>query len=55
MQKFSLRITGSGFPEDIARRLREAADAIDTAAASDLDGAVWEDETLLTEIDIIEE
>lgn len=53
--KFKIEIKGSGKAVDIAKSLREIANGIDEAINSGkedaiLDGAEWEDETLMSEI-----
>lgn len=55
--EYSIKITGEGTREDIAKALRLIADAVhhphskgDGLNVEDLDGAEWEDCTLMTEI-----
>ncbi|HNU14051.1 MAG TPA: hypothetical protein PKI55_06280 [Chitinophagaceae bacterium] len=57
MQEYNIKITGSGTRQDIAKALRLIADAIyhphskgDGLNIEDIDGAQWEDSTLMTEI-----
>lgn len=58
--EYTIRISGSGTREDIAKALRVVADAIhhptskgDGLNIEDIDGAEWEDSTLMTEINEI--
>ncbi len=57
--EYTIKITGQGKPEDIVKALRLVASAIesksvrenlDSPEIEDLDGAEWEDFTLMTEI-----
>lgn len=57
--EYTIKITGQGKPEDIVNALRLVASAIesksvrenlDSPEIEDLDGAEWEDFTLMTEI-----
>ena len=56
MTNYTIRITGEGNVHEISNALRKIADAIqsggdaDSPNVEDLDGAEWEDCTLLTEI-----
>lgn len=60
MKEFTIKITGGGTRQEIARALRAVADGIDETlidAPSDeeLDGAEWEDPILMTTISTDEE
>lgn len=50
--EFEIKITGSGTPEEIAKALVELAKTIrtDISNGNDLDGAEYEDQTLMTVI-----
>lgn len=55
-QEFEIRISGSGTPKEIVSALKSIIEAIEEAIKSEnteaiLDGADWESETLMTEID----
>ena len=52
---YKIKITGSGTSKDIVKALKEIIEGIEEAQNSDhetaiLDGAEWEDTTLMTEI-----
>ena len=58
MKNYSIKITGQGTREDIAKALREIADLVFNPTGENLsddyiDGAEWEDATLMTEISLI--
>jgi hypothetical protein len=50
MKQISIKITGSGTPNQIAHRLLDLARAIVDATAEELAGKEWEDDILMTEI-----
>ncbi len=59
MTEYSIKITGEGTAQDVVSALRKVANAIeskdirdnlDSPEVEDLDGAEWEDNTLMTEI-----
>lgn len=54
MKTYSIKITGSGTPKQLesalAQVLRNLRDSISEGETDSLDGAVWEDPTILTEI-----
>jgi hypothetical protein len=57
MKEFNIKISGSGTTKEIISALRDVIDGIISAKgtgdeAAILDGAVWEDATLVTEIKI---
>jgi len=61
MKNYSIKITGNGTREDIAKALREIADAVfhptsmghgKNLSDDSIDGAEWEDATLMTEISL---
>ncbi len=48
---YNIKITGSGTRDEIISALQEIIKGMKDETVGVLDGAVWEDETLLTEID----
>lgn len=60
MYNYNIKITGSGTAEEIAQKLKSLAEEIEDSAKVEngmqrafLDGAEWEDETLMTTINVI--
>lgn len=54
-EMFEIKITGAGSREDIVSALRLIADSVLKSPVEEIDGANWEDCTLLTEISILGE
>jgi len=55
--KYTIKITGSGTPDEIINALKGVIESIEEAKGgigeiSALDGAEWEDKTLMTEISV---
>ena len=57
-KQFNIKITGSGTPEEIIASLKLVIDSVDAARhkknpAKFLDGAKWENKTLMTEVNML--
>jgi hypothetical protein len=48
--EFNIKITGSGTKEEILKSLSDLFEGINQSDIATLDGAEWEDKTLITEI-----
>ncbi len=48
---YNIKIAGNGTQRELAAALRSAALAIELAGAAELDGAEWENSTIVTQIE----
>ena len=53
MSQFEIKITGSGTPTEIVDALAQLQRNILASTPDELDGAQWEDPTLMTQMELI--
>ena len=55
MENLTIKITGGGTREDISKALSHISKSILETPIEDIDGSEWEDCTLMSEINVVDE